>query len=415
MRANTRWTEQEQAVVAEAVASGNTHVRNLLPLLPGRTKQHVWNMVQCAKREAAGKCMCGAPLPDRTARHSRCQACLDTARVRADARKAAGMCMRCTSRPADATLTYCSMCHQKARDETLAKRGPTSLTHTTASGLVRWRAGARPNRVIPHLLDEGWLLVDLFGGAANIATAVATCQKSRRVVYNDIHPTLCDVIEVVRTGQVKDLVALCDLFQNMTPEELLLRYRHRADQPPLVRAALLVMLAQSVKDRDFFKMEVPEVLPLPAKSYMKRVHRLVPALSRIEVLNRDFAGVIAEYDSPRTLFFVDPPYPGTQFYEHNLSDERFAELCGQLNNIQGRFFMLSNSTRTSAEMCHTLPYNWWLLSHHGFTHNRLLVSTNYVVELPPVDLALFGIGKQRFDAAPPNRAETPHFPPSILL
>jgi site-specific DNA-adenine methylase len=406
MGAYTRWTDEERATAARLVAEGNTCSRDIHHLFPGRSKQHVWNMMATAKKKAAGKCGCGGPMPpDSTQKH--CEGCRQRGREYIARNKASGFCVRCGTNPADKTLTQCSRCFEKRRIEARAGKVVRPVANDfNWSGILRWRTGARPNAIIPHLLDESWTFVDLFGGSASISTAIGVSQPNRALVYNDIHPALCDIVETLRSGGLRDLVDMCQLFEHMTPEELLKRYRRRDEFPPLVRASLLMTLAQSVQDRDFFKMVVTEVSGV-RPAYVSRVRAIVPTLSRMTVRNRDFAEVIKEFDGPRTLFFADPPFPGTQFYEHNLTVERFTELAEQLGRIRGRFFLLTNSTRASADACHPLKYNWWLRTHHGLTQNHMLVATNYVVELPVVDLSAYGCGKPAFDGDFTNRPETP--------
>jgi DNA adenine methylase len=62
---------------------------------------------------------------------------------------------------------------------------------------------------------------------------------------------------------------------------------------------------------------------------------------RVQIENRPAVDVIRLYDSPRTLFYCDPPYVhGTRgdakAYRHEMTDAGHRELAGVLNGIAGR-------------------------------------------------------------------------------
>ena len=55
--------------------------------------------------------------------------------------------------------------------------------------------------------------------------------------------------------------------------------------------------------------------------------------------NLSYEQVIKKYDSPKTYFYVDPPYWKTENYYslHDFDVEDHENLCTQLSNIKGRF------------------------------------------------------------------------------
>ncbi len=63
-------------------------------------------------------------------------------------------------------------------------------------------------------------------------------------------------------------------------------------------------------------------------------------LMRVQIENRPALDVIRLYDSPKTLFYCDPPYlhetrGDTSAYGHEMTDDEHAELADLLNNVQG--------------------------------------------------------------------------------
>jgi len=60
-------------------------------------------------------------------------------------------------------------------------------------------------------------------------------------------------------------------------------------------------------------------------------------LKDVLIDNRDVLATIRRYDSPRTLFYIDPPYVGAEgYYEPSKKGFPHAELAALLQTIQGR-------------------------------------------------------------------------------
>ncbi|MCK4790748.1 MAG: DNA adenine methylase [Desulfobacteraceae bacterium] len=66
----------------------------------------------------------------------------------------------------------------------------------------------------------------------------------------------------------------------------------------------------------------------------------------------DYAEFITRYDSPDTLFYLDPPYWGCENdYGKNMFErEEFARMANQLSKIEGRFLMSINDVPEIREM-----------------------------------------------------------------
>ena len=64
-------------------------------------------------------------------------------------------------------------------------------------------------------------------------------------------------------------------------------------------------------------------------------------LLRVQIENRPATDVLQLYDSPRTLFYCDPPYVhetrgDSKAYKHEMTDDQHAELADVLNSVKAR-------------------------------------------------------------------------------
>ena len=72
-----------------------------------------------------------------------------------------------------------------------------------------------------------------------------------------------------------------------------------------------------------------------------RLSEVSQRLQRVQIENASAIEVIARYDTPKTLFYVDPPYVhsargDTAAYGYEMTDDDHAELADVLNSARGR-------------------------------------------------------------------------------
>ena len=74
---------------------------------------------------------------------------------------------------------------------------------------------------------------------------------------------------------------------------------------------------------------------------VERLPEIAQRLQRVQVENAPALEVIARYDTPRTLFYLDPPYVhdsrgDAAAYGHEMTDDDHRELSECLHRIEGR-------------------------------------------------------------------------------
>lgn len=67
-------------------------------------------------------------------------------------------------------------------------------------------------------------------------------------------------------------------------------------------------------------------------------------LEPVVIEQLDYAAVIRRYDGRGTLFYLDPPYDGTEGYGVEFGHDQYHQLAEQLGMIEGDFIMSINDT-----------------------------------------------------------------------
>lgn len=186
---------------------------------------------------------------------------------------------------------------------------------------------------------------EVFGGGGWV---LFKKEPSRIEIYNDLNQDLVNLFRIIRDNYTK--------------------FAHRANWSMHSRAMFQEATERLQNDRSlseteravFFALRQIQSFSGTRKAWAYRVSpnhsfsgRWFPFLKRIELINArlkkvqieclDFEEVIKKYDSKDTLFYLDPPYVGTERY-YNSKDAEFmkddhSRLAHTLKRIKGRFVL----------------------------------------------------------------------------
>ncbi|HWR19591.1 MAG TPA: DNA adenine methylase [Clostridia bacterium] len=179
--------------------------------------------------------------------------------------------------------------------------------------------------------------IEVFGGAAWVL--FRKDKHADMEVYNDYDHELANLFRCVK-HHAQELQR--ELDWNLNSRELF--YDARAQQPvqgltDIQRAArffLLIKYSYGADQRSF---------GCTKRRSMRIVEDLRAVQVRLEsviVECKDFEQLIKQYDRVSALFYVDPPYWGTEDYYDGFSPDDHARLRGTLAGIKGRFMLTYN-------------------------------------------------------------------------
>lgn len=186
--------------------------------------------------------------------------------------------------------------------------------------------------------------VELFGGAAHV---IAQKPHITNEVYNDIDGEVVNFLLMAR-AEPRRLKEACEslpysrqLYEKWKREEM-----PRDDFERAVRFFYLNRsgIAKGNSKEAFtttgWRHSRKHNTARTYQSACNLIESFAKRMSTVMIDNRDFREVARVYDSPTTLFYVDPPYIGREkCYAGGFTENDHRELAELLNNIQGKVIL----------------------------------------------------------------------------
>ncbi|MFP7756251.1 DNA adenine methylase [Thermodesulfobacteriota bacterium B35] len=184
------------------------------------------------------------------------------------------------------------------------------------------------------------------------AGAASVFMRKSRVhgeVLNDIDRDIVNVFRVLRDPEA---AAVLERMVRLTPfsrEEFKASYDPTADpieraRRTLVRSFMGFSTTSIRKSRTGFRARTyqrNQTGPVDWRSWPDQITRFVERMQGVVIENLDAIDCIHLHDSPKTLFYVDPPYlketrsSGLRGYRHEMTDDDHEKLLNVLRKIQG--------------------------------------------------------------------------------
>ncbi|WP_050698966.1 DNA adenine methylase [Anaeromassilibacillus senegalensis] len=195
------------------------------------------------------------------------------------------------------------------------------------------------NKIIDRFPDSFGRYIEVFGGAGWVL--FARDRHAPMEVYNDADGQLVNLFRVVKyhPNALQEELQLV-----LNSREVFQVYRQAAPTwaaTDIQRAALYFVLI-----KESFGAECRTFGCTPrnldrAVDYLTQVSK---RLSRVVIERKDFADLIKVYDRPDALFYLDPPYHGTErYYDTDFTEADHHRLKEVLIGIKGKFILSYNN------------------------------------------------------------------------
>jgi DNA adenine methylase len=181
--------------------------------------------------------------------------------------------------------------------------------------------------------------VEVFGGAGSPLLGKTPAQVE---VYNDINPGLTNLNTVVKdpvlSQRLRELLALT---LNAREEHGGCKQNYPSSDPVEWARQFVVLTRQSRSA--IFGSDWGYSIQSKGNSFGTAVNLILPVSARLRnvwIENRSFADLFPRYDSPDTLWYLDPPYlPSTrvteEIYEHEMSHKQHELLLSLITKLSG--------------------------------------------------------------------------------
>lgn len=187
--------------------------------------------------------------------------------------------------------------------------------------------------------------VEVFGGAASV---LYRKDPSSEEIYNDLNTDLTHFFETVRDrpGDLSDWLADKDYSEDRFDRWADAYYAGERSDNPVERAGRFYFLrysqfSGSIANKSGFRP--PEGEASPARTWRnarsrERLAELAARFADVKIRALDWRHVLAEYDGPDVVFYLDPPYVGR---EHHYRCTEFAhdDLAATLADLDGRWLV----------------------------------------------------------------------------
>lgn len=198
--------------------------------------------------------------------------------------------------------------------------------------------------------------IDVFGGAGWVVHKSEVSQASQFRVYNDFNTMLANIYTCF-AFKYDELHAMMKTYPH-GDEQLFLRLQdeifNQLDWTTVqlgdvkLATEYLYLLQQHFSNEalngkilPYFHEQrtvdgVNKYLALIKRMERPEIRKTLTGINAVE--NMDCIDVITKYDSPDTLFYIDPPYFDMEhYYTQDFPKEKHKELSEKLANIQGKF------------------------------------------------------------------------------
>jgi len=179
--------------------------------------------------------------------------------------------------------------------------------------------------------------VDVFTGGLGL---LLNKRKSRIEIINDKNDCLVNLYNVIKYN-LKEFKKQFDFYLNSKTFFDQIKYQDMDTMNKYEKAFRTMYLRYNSYlgvGRSFAAHPGPHLNFEKLMSKIKYTHE---RLKEVNIENRDYKKIIEKFDGPHTLFYLDPPYWGTENrgYMKGARSIDLAEFIATLENIKGRFIL----------------------------------------------------------------------------
>lgn len=184
--------------------------------------------------------------------------------------------------------------------------------------------------------------VEVFGGAASVLYQKS---PSPEEVYNDLNTDLTHFFETVRDqpGALADWLADVDYTEERFDRWADAYYAGDRGDDPIERAGRFYFLRYAqfnaaIANRSGFRAGEKRAQRWRNARSRDRLAALADRFAEVEIRALDWRHLLAEYDAPETLFYLDPPYLDREHY-YRTTEFAHDDLADKLGDLDANWLV----------------------------------------------------------------------------
>ena len=206
------------------------------------------------------------------------------------------------------------------------------------NSFIGWIGGKKLLRkeIIARFPEEYGRYVEVFGGAGWVLFGLDP-KPGRMEVYNDANGDLVNLFRCIKYHANAVQQELDWMLQSRETFMQCLNQRGETDIQRAARYFYQIKGSFGCDTRTFATAPKPLI---NATEYLTKVRE---RLQHVVIENLDFERLLKVYDRPDALFYLDPPYHGTEkYYSAQFSQADHERLRGVLESVKGKWLLSYN-------------------------------------------------------------------------
>lgn len=206
------------------------------------------------------------------------------------------------------------------------------------NSFIGWIGGKKLLRkeIIVRFPEKYGRYVEVFGGAGWVLFGLDP-KPGRMEVYNDANGDLVNLFRCIKYHADAVQQELDWLLQSRETFMQCLSQRGETDIQRAARYFYQIKESFGCDTRTFATAPKPLI---NATAYLVKVRE---RLQHVVIENLDFERLLKVYDRPDALFYLDPPYHGTEkYYQADFSDSDHQRLRDVLRTVKGKWVLSYN-------------------------------------------------------------------------
>lgn len=214
---------------------------------------------------------------------------------------------------------------------------------------IGWIGGKRALRktILGRFPQDYGRYIEVFGGAGWVLFGREP-QPRQMEVFNDFDGDLINLYRCIKyhcNALIEELDGLCHSRELFLDFKSQLQARGLTDIQRAARYFCLIRFSFGCGRKNFRTAGIHFARMCDA------LHAIQGRLSKTIIERLDFAQLIRTYDRPDALFYLDPPYVGTEhYYDGGFAAEDHVRLADTLKQIRGKFVLSYNDSPTVREL-----------------------------------------------------------------